>query len=201
MPHGDRETEIKLAVQDVKTALRALRAAGFRVSRRRVFERNTVYDTPGLGLRAAGSLLRIREAGKRASATFKGPAAVARHKSREELELEIPDPAAMGRIFERLGFSPAWRYEKYRTEYRQPGVTGTATLDETPVGTFVELEGAPRWIDRTARAMGFSPRDYITASYARLYLDSCARRNATPGDMVFGAVTGSSGGRRPSPRR
>jgi len=60
-----------------------------------------------------------------------------------------------------------------------------ATLDETPVGNYVELEGAPAWIDRMARRMGFAERDYITASYARLYLDWCRKNRVKPSNMVF----------------
>jgi adenylate cyclase class 2 len=185
MRHAARETEIKLAVPDVKTARGLLRAAGFRVSRRRVFETNAVFDTPEMGLRRAAAVLRVRQAGGVATVTYKGPAEVGRHKSREELELEISDARAMGAIIERLGLGPVFRYDKYRTEYRQPGRSGIATLDETPVGVYLELEGAPNWIDRAARKLGFTEDDYITASYARLYLEWCARNGVRPSDMVF----------------
>jgi adenylate cyclase class 2 len=185
MTHAARETEIKLAVPDVKTARGLLRAAGFRVSKRRVFETNTVFDTPELGLRRAATLLRVRQAAGMATLTYKGPPVVARHKSREELELEISDARAMGAIIERLGLGPVFRYEKFRTEYRQPGRSGIATLDETPVGVYLELEGTANWIDRAARKLGFAENDYITASYARLYLDWCQRSAVRPSDMVF----------------
>ena len=111
---------------------------------------------------------------------------MARHKSREELELTLSDAATMAVIFERLGFRPVFRYEKYRTEYRQGRSAGMATLDETPVGLYLELEGSPRWIDRTAREMGFVEQDYITSSYARLYLDWCRKNGKKPSNMVFG---------------
>ncbi len=182
---SSRETEIKLAVADARTARRLLRAAGFRVSKRRVFETNMVFDTPELGLRRAAALLRVRRAGGVATVTYKGPPDVGRYKSREELELEISDARAMGAIFERLGLGPVFRYDKYRTEYRQPGRSGIATLDETPVGVYLELEGTSKWIDRAARKLGFAEKDYITASYARLYLDWCQRSGVRPSDMVF----------------
>jgi adenylate cyclase class 2 len=185
MPHALQETEIKLAVADARTARRLLRAAGFRVSKSRVFETNTAFDTPELGLRRAATLLRVRQAGGVATVTYKGPPVIARHKSREELELEISDARAMGTIMERLGLGPVFRYDKYRTEYRQPGRAGIATLDETPVGVYMELEGTPRWIDRAARKLGFAENDYITASYARLYLEWCERSGVRPSDMVF----------------
>jgi len=185
MAHGPNETEIKLAVPDVKTARRLLRAGGFTISRRRVFESNVIFDTPKLTLRKASTLLRVREAGGVTTVTYKGRPLTAKHKTREELELEIGDAAALGAIFERLGLHPVFRYEKYRTEFRQNRGACMATLDETPVGTYIELEGSPRWIDRTARRLGFSEQDYILLSYARIYLDSCRRRRIKPTNMVF----------------
>jgi adenylate cyclase, class 2 len=185
MAHGARETEIKLAVPDVRTARGLLRSAGFRVSKRRVFETNTVFDTPELSLRRAATLLRVRQAGGAATLTYKGPPDIGRHKSREELELDISDVRAMSAIIERLGLGPVFRYEKYRTEYRQPGHLGIATLDETPVGVYLELEGTPTWIDRAARKLGFADEDYITSSYARLWLDWCEWRGVKPTDMLF----------------
>jgi adenylate cyclase, class 2 len=118
--------------------------------------------------------------------TYKGRPMVARHKTREELELVVTNAPTMGAIFERLGYRPVFRYDKYRTEYRQNRGTGLATLDETPVGIYVELEGTAAWIDRTARRMGFGERDYITASYARLYLQWCEKSGVKPSNMVFG---------------
>jgi adenylate cyclase, class 2 len=186
MAHGNREVEIKLAIGDPAAARRRLRAAGFRVYRRRVFESNTVFDTPDLVLRTAASLLRVRRAGSRNTLTFKGPPVPSRHKSREELEVELSDAGKMGAILERTCLRPVFRYEKYRTEFRQPGSPGTVTLDETPIGWYLELEGAARWIDRTARTLGFSDVDYITASYGRLYQEWQPRRGEKPADMVFG---------------
>jgi adenylate cyclase, class 2 len=185
MAHGSHETEIKLAMPDAKTARRLLRAAGFRVSRGRVFEANTVFDTARQTLRSAANLLRLREAGGIATVTYKGRPIGGRHKSREELELEVDRPAVIAAIFTRLGFHPSSRYEKYRTEFRQPRHAGVAMLDETPIGTFLELEGTPSWIDRTARRLGFQESDYITASYARLYAEWCRRRRRKPANMVF----------------
>jgi adenylate cyclase class 2 len=185
MTHAARETEIKLAVPDVRTGRGLLRAAGFRVSKRKVFETNTVFDTPELSLRRATTLLRVRKAAGVATLTYKGPPVIARHKSREELELEISNARTMGAIIERLGLGAVFRYDKYRTEYRQPGRTGVATLDETPVGVYLELEGTANWIDRTARRLGFAEDDYITASYARLWLDWCEWHGVGASDMVF----------------
>jgi adenylate cyclase class 2 len=188
MARGTQETEIKLAVKDARSTRRLLREAGFVVARPRVFEANTVFDTPELSLRKASCLLRIRQAGRVATMTFKGVPDTGKYKSREELELSIDHPAAtvaMAAIVQRLGYHPVFRYEKYRTEFHQPRRAGVAMLDETPVGVYLELEGTPHWIDRAARCLGFKESDYIATSYARLYLDWCAANGREPGNMTF----------------
>jgi adenylate cyclase class 2 len=185
MAGHNHETEIKLAVPNPAEARALLRNAQFRILKRRVFEANTVYDTPRLQLRKASQLIRIREAGRIVTLTYKGPPIAGRHKSREELEVRLGDAANLPAILGKLGYAPIFRYEKYRTEYRRPGESGIATLDETPIGVFLELEGAPAWIDRTARKLGFRETDYITASYGRLYMDWCKRCRVKPGNMVF----------------
>ena len=78
-----------------------------------------------------------------------------------------------------------FRYQKYRTEYKQAGRAGVATLDETPIGMYLELEGQPGWIDRTARQLGYRESDYIVSSYGRLYLDWCKKNRVKPTNMVW----------------
>jgi adenylate cyclase class 2 len=185
MSKGTHETEIKLAVKDARAARRLLRQAGFVVSRPRVFEANMVFDTPQLILRNSSSLLRIRQAGRVVTMTYKGVPEIGNYKTREELELQIDNAAAMMAIVGHLGFQCVFRYEKYRTEFQQPRRSGVAMLDETPVGVYLELEGTPHWIDLSARRLGFQQSDYITASYARVYLDWCAANGRQPGDMTF----------------
>ena len=185
MQHTPNETEVKLAVSDPQAARKLLRAAGFRLYKRRVFETNLIFDTPQSTLRDARNVLRVREAGAVRSLTYKGVPTYLKHKSREELELRISDAATMTTILQRLGYQPAFRYEKFRTEYRLPDRTGIATLDETPVGTYFELEGPAEWIDRTAALLHFSEQDYITASYALLYRNWCEKRGIPPTNMVF----------------
>jgi adenylate cyclase class 2 len=176
--------EVKLAVASAAAARRLLRAKGFRVVKPRVFEANDVFDTEDLRLRKHEQLLRVREVKRKAKLTYKGPPEASKHKSREELEVDVSDGTHFSAILERLGYRRVFRYEKYRTEF-QRGRSGVATLDETPIGVYLELEGPPDWIDRTARMLGFSEQDYITASYGKLYLDACAKTGGEAKDMVF----------------
>jgi adenylate cyclase class 2 len=179
------ETEIKLAVGSTAKGRALLRRHGFGVIRPRVFEQNLVLDDERGSLRERGLLLRVRGAGKTVSCTFKGVEAPGRHKSREEREFQASDLEECVAVFAGLGFHEVFRYEKYRTEFARDKEPGHAVLDETPIGVYLELEGPARWIDRTAEELGFAPDAFITASYSRLYVESCEARGVEPGDMSF----------------
>ena len=116
--------------------------------------------------------------------------AAGRHKVREEIEVEVTDAANLTKIFEGLGMRGWFRYEKYRTTFTLPAASRWAQgllieLDETPIGTFVELEGPAEAIDQAAKELGFSPRDYVLKNYLALYAEECRRKNEEPRDMVF----------------
>lgn len=180
------EVEVKLRLQGSLAKIRAkLRAAGFAVDKRRVFEENLIFDSVDLSLSRSGKTLRIRRAGAENTLTYKGPVEQGKYKSREEIETKASNFENLGGILRGLGFLPVFRYEKYRTEYRKGKAGGVVTLDETPVGAFLEIEGAPLWIDRTAATLGFSTSDYVTQSYADLYFGHCREHGFTPGNMVF----------------
>jgi adenylate cyclase class 2 len=182
----EHETEVKIPLRDSARIHERLTHAGFAVSVPRVFETNTVYDTPDSSLRKGDMLLRLRQSGPRGILTWKGPGAPGPYKSRPELETAVGSLETMDKILRQLGYRPGFRYEKYRTEFESPEPnSGTITFDETPIGLFLELEGPGEWIDRAARRLDFSPEDYVLSSYGKLYLDYCAQRGAQPGNMVF----------------
>jgi adenylate cyclase, class 2 len=181
----------------------------------RVHEWNVLFDTPQGDLARRGQLLRIRTETpkakskarkaalpKRVLLTFKRPIAAEgapsttsqenhRHKVREELELDVSDAAVLTKIFEGLGMRGWFRYEKRRTTFRLPKSSWAKglliELDETPIGTFVELEGPPTAIDRAAKVLGFSKQDYILQNYVALYVEDCRKHCTEPKDMVFAA--------------
>jgi len=180
-----RETEIKLQMASARSARRLLLQAGFVIQIRRVFEVNIIFDTPDNALRRKNNLLRLRQAGRRAIFTFKGATQPSRYKSRDEIESDVADPQALTTILAGLGYQAVFRYEKFRTVYHKPNRPGSVMLDETPIGDYLEIEGAPRVIDRIAGELGYSSNDYITASYGGLYLDHCRSSGATPRNLIF----------------
>jgi adenylate cyclase, class 2 len=186
MAQGGVETEVKIRIADVSEVIDRLRALGFAPSVARVFERNTLYDKPDEELRNREMILRLRRAGDRSVITWKGPHEEGPHKSRPELETSIGSTETLGQILEQLGYQRHFRYEKYRTELtKHSDGNAVVTVDETPIGNFLELEGPAEWIDKTARDLGFAKPDYVLDSYGRLYLADCERRGQEPGDMVF----------------
>jgi adenylate cyclase, class 2 len=208
-----RETEVKLAIRDLPGLIEKLRALGIK-ARGRVFESNTLFDTDGSDLRNRGRLLRLRTevpaptswapgGPKQSILTAKSPAPPsiesgrsARYKHNMEREVSLP-PAKGGKrsgkrtLVDRgwpfalgcLGLRSKFRYEKYRTAFQSKGVH--LDLDETPVGTFLELEGKPEAIDRIAHSLGFTPRDYMRATYYDIYAAERRKKGRPVRNMLF----------------
>ena len=210
-----QETEIKLKIEDKTGFLRKLKRIGARTTGAgdgRVHQRNVIFDTPQGALAKHGQLLRIRTetaTGRKAKKstrqrvllTFKQPPTRppgqpvgggrrGHHKVREEFEMEIASVDTLARIFEGLGMSGWFQYEKFPTTFRLSASQGWARellieLDETPIGIFAELEGPGKAIDRAAQLLGFSKRDYILKNYLVLYVEECRRRGEQPTHMLF----------------
>ena len=213
-----REREIKLKIEDAKgfrRLLKKLEAQPVGNGSGRVHEENVIFDTPQGGLAKHGQLLRIRtvtpegrgnsksKLKPRVVLTFKRPVARSAgsppehpadssHKVRDEIEMEVTDAATLTAIFEGLGMSGWFRYEKFRTTFRLHATKTWARgllieLDETPIGTFVELEGPAAAIDRAAVELGYSKRDYVLKNYLTLYVEECHRKGEQPVHMLFPA--------------
>lgn len=173
------ESEIKVRMADPESARAAVRAIGAALVRARHFEDNLLLDDADRSLTARGSALRVRRVEDRGVLTFKGPRQVIDGvKSRQEIETGLDGPAAAESILLALGYRPAFRYQKYREVYRWKDAE--IVVDETPIGTFLEIEGEIEAVHATASALGFGPDRYITESYVALYLAGGGQ-----GDMIF----------------
>ncbi|MEO6807180.1 MAG: class IV adenylate cyclase [Edaphobacter sp.] len=193
------EIELKFPVVDSETFQARLPQLGFHLSTPRTYEHNTLYDTPNRDLRARREVLRIRQYGGLCTATHKRqpdqqePVDTTRYKVRIETETIVAEGSALAVIFLQLGYAPVFVYEKYRTEWSHatgPNAEDTAhlVLDETPIGTYAELEGPTDWIDRTLVELEIDPATCLTDSYGKLFLDWRHRTGSLAENLTFSAV-------------
>src|SRR5688572_28893907 len=176
------EREIKLSFDSPDQARAALAAVRATLLRPRRLQHDLFFDTPDQQLRSRGCALRLRDEGDRGFVTFKGPVRPGAMKVREEHETTVADVAAMRHIVEGLGYQSWFTCQKYREEWSAPGVI--IAVDETPVGTWMELEGSEASILEFAGVLGRTASDFVVASYRTLFL---ARREqlALGINMVF----------------
>ena len=99
-------------------------------------------------------------------------------KSRPEIEVVVADADAAQPVLEALGYRKVFRYQKYREAFRWRDAE--IVVDETPIGTFLEIEGPVATIHAAADRPGPRPRRLR----GRVLSRADRRRRAT-GDMVF----------------
>jgi adenylate cyclase class 2 len=185
------ETEVKIRWDGAAEAAQALiERQGYQVIGSRTLEVDQLFDRRSAELRQSDQLLRLRstlssDGAATATVTYKGPATREVYKSREEIEFEVSDAGAFALVLDRLGYSAGFRYEKYRTKFGVPDDAGVITVDETPIGVYLELEGPRDWIDAAAQRLGLPPEAYLTDSYASLYREFCEKNPNAPKDMIF----------------
>jgi len=183
-----QEVEIKFFVSDLRQLEAKLKRLGFHCETPSTHEINTLYDLPGQKLRRKGELLRLRKYGDKWKLTHKAKGTTGKHKSRAELETWVTDGEQMDELLRALGYAPTFVYEKFRSEWSDG--EGHVVLDHTPIGEIAEIEGKARWIDRTAKALGVSAKDYVTKSYAELFFDWKRRSKQKAMNMTFREIGG-----------
>ena len=177
------EREIKLRFESPEAARAAVLATSARPLRPRRLQSDVLFDTEQRTLSARGEVLRVRIEDGHNYVTFKSPAEHPTLKLREELETGVENGERLVAIFLRLGYRIWFRYEKYREEFALDEVI--IAVDETPVGSFVEIEGSDRGIIAAVAALGRGPSDFIIDSYRTLFVRHCDERGIPAGDMVF----------------
>ena len=177
------EREIKLAFDTAAAARAAVLAIGATPLRARRLQEDALFDTEDETLRQRRCVLRVRSDAGRSLLTFKGPVQPGPMKLREEHETVIADGDVIRRILEELGMHVWFRYQKYREEFA--AADATIAIDETPIGTFVEIEGSEQAIEAAARALGRTSADFILDSYRALFVTHGPECGLTGTDMVF----------------
>jgi adenylate cyclase class 2 len=184
------EIELKFPVADTRKLRETALSLGFELETERLFESNTLYDTPDRGLRAQKQILRVRHYGDLCTVTHKRKADAtedSHYKHRIETESVVEDGDALAEIFTQLGYGQVFRYEKYRTELVTPG--GKLVIDETPIGVWAELEGDPAWIDKMVAALGIDESTCITESYGKMFEKWKAETDSPADNLTFDEIT------------
>jgi adenylate cyclase class 2 len=165
---GQREVELKIRVASLDPLRARLRSLGAAPGERG-HETNLVFDDAAGSLKSTGRLLRLRQ-DRRCRLTFKAPVAerVGEEglKVRREVEIEVSNAENTREILEGLGYRVAAGNEKEREIWTHADTL--VCLDEFDFGLFVEIEGSPASIRRTAADLGLDPAQGITASYLDL---------------------------------
>lgn len=175
------ERELKFPSTDLDAVRSRLRRQGAELRHAASFEDNRLFDRQG-ELRARRQILRLRRDGRGVRLTFKGaPSFEGGIKVRTERELTVSDDAEAAALLEGLGYEVVRRYQKEREEWRLDGCD--VALDRTPIGDFVEFEGADA--AEQAKSCGFEPSAAERRSYLELWEDYRKRHPEAPADMLF----------------
>ena len=180
------ETELKIPVADLESVRARVAALDGHLVHAAQREVNILFDTTRGDLTGAGRVLRLRRIGHRHILTMKGPARYeGKIKHREELETEVGDVGILAAILGHLGAHPVLRYEKDRETWQIDPVT--ITLDHTPMGNFVELEGPGDHLDAVAGDIGIDASAAVVGSYVSLWQEYRTRHPELQlsKDMVF----------------
>ena len=158
------------------------------------FERNVIFETDPPSLREQGKLLRLRsnfsnDAPVQPSPlhilTFKGPVSSSPSsaiKIREEQETRIEDRAALCALLQGLGFVAKAVYEKVREVWYC--MDAEVALDTLPFGSYAEIEGQEKVIQKIEEMLSLQNERKTNASYHALHARWCDERNL-PRELSF----------------
>jgi adenylate cyclase class 2 len=161
------ETEVKLRIPSVQAMEPMLRALGFREATPAQEERSVLWDRQD-ELFANQCALRLRRYAGRALLTWKGrkrPDPLL--KIRPEWETAVEDPEALEAILGELGYAPVLVMVKVRAVWTREELS--ACLDETPFGSFLELEGEPAAIRLAMEHLALDAGHVEPRSYPTLF--------------------------------
>jgi len=177
------ETEVKMYVPDLSAVQAQLEQLGAALVAPRVYERNVRYEDAQSSLTGRGIVVRLRQ-DSRVRLTYKESGkAVDGILSRYEAEVEVSDFDAMQTILGKLGYTPYFVYEKYRTTYTLDGCE--VVLDELPYGNFVEIEGTTGAITEAIQRLKLERLPRLTASYTVLFERVKLLMRLTCHDLTF----------------
>ncbi len=177
------EIEVKFFV-DRPQALRQRVLAIDGASCGRVFEHNEIFDDARRSLAGRGELLRLRQ-DTACRLTYKQPdgAHQDQFKILREMETTVAEGQVLRAVFKALGLEKVLVYEKWRETFTMGTVH--LCLDEMPFGHFLEIEGPPADIRRTADALALPWSRRILGNYHQLFAAIAEAMGLQFSDITF----------------
>ncbi len=146
-------------------------------------------DSDGVGRKHSGELTYSSSSGldERSGKTKGGKAAPGRaaperaapERAAERFETTVERPSKVLKIFKRLGLRPGFRYSSYYTSYRvtaDEGLELSAVFEETPIGSFLTLEGERETLDAVVEQLGYTPEMQLSESFVETQIARSAAR-------------------------
>lgn len=177
------EVKFKLDQNNIVEIKKRLVALGY-LSTGREFHRTYSPFKPDYSCAKSGIFMRTRIEGSRHTMTVKVKSEQdTKYVKREEIEMEIEDAEKGAKMFQALGFSLVRIFERYRENWKHSDHNKSIiSIDELPIGTYLEIEGTPTDIEFMIKEFNLHPDKRITVSYWALYEQSTGMKS---GDMVF----------------
>lgn len=178
------EVEVKFYLDNIEDTRNRINHGGG-VFTKKEHENNIRFEDDNYSLIKNGALLRLRQTSGNILLTYKGkvflPASGC--KVYDEREVTVSDFDEMVNILSFIGYRPVQRYEKIRETCR----IGRALicLDEMPYGNFIEIEGDPAVIRKTAEALGFEWKNRILTNYLAIFETLKQTYNLDFNDVTF----------------
>ncbi len=175
------EREIKFKVNDLITFKKQIESeGGEHISE--FFEDNIVFDDEEETLKKSKVVLRLRKS-DRITLTVKKQIEKNRFKVMDEHEIEVSDFDETIMLLNLLGYKKVFRYQKRREIFRF--INTKLFFDDTPIGCFIEIEGAEDEIESIASKLGLNVENGTSKNYMEIFREHCKITGKKPNDMVF----------------
>ena len=149
------EVEIKAHIEDLNSIKKKIEKLGAKF-RSDLKQSDVYFQHPIRNFAQTDEALRIRISDKNSYLTYKGAKVDSSTKTREELELAIPEPDKLNTILKKIGFSPVMTVKKTRKKYILDEIKISIDMVEG-LGNFIELE------------LEISEKEHIQSARERLF--------------------------------
>ncbi len=183
MQKENQETEVKFYVSNLTEIEMRLQQMEAHLIQPRVREVNLRFDNPNGDFQREGRVLRLRQ-DEAVRLTYKdGSQVIDGVFNRREIEFAVSDFDSAKQFIQALGYEVVFLYEKFRTTFELDGAH--IMLDESPSGTFVEIEGAMETLKPIAKKLGLNWNAAVPASYHVLFKRVRESRRLNFRDLSF----------------